>query len=41
MDSAQLRREQGRAAREHAEQCFDTRVSSRRVIELYEGLLAS
>jgi glycosyltransferase involved in cell wall biosynthesis len=41
IDSPQLRRAQGLAARDHAEHAFDTRVNSRQVVALYEALLAS
>jgi glycosyltransferase involved in cell wall biosynthesis len=41
IDSPELRRAQATAAREHAEQSFDTRVNCRQIVNLYEALLTS
>jgi glycosyltransferase involved in cell wall biosynthesis len=41
IDSPELRRAQGNAARAHAEAWFDTVATSRQVVAMYESLLTS
>ena len=41
IDSAELRASMGRAARQHAEQCFDTVNNNRQIVAVYDSLLAA
>jgi glycosyltransferase involved in cell wall biosynthesis len=41
IDSAELRSSMGRAARQHAEKCFDTVSNNRQIVAVYDALLAA
>ena len=41
IDSSELRASMGRAARRHAEQCFNTIDNNRRIVAVYDSLLAA
>lgn len=41
IDSTELRQSMGRAARQHAEQCFDTVSNNRQIVAVYDSLLAA